>query len=309
MRDRGVHSRVGADRTIDVTPSASADSVLCARCGYDLRSLDFAGRCPECGLPIQMTHAARMLTLLSPRWLGGMAMGVRLCRGAMTFMFVVVSIAMLLGAFASVTQVVVLANVGVVLSIVVSLAGIWLMTRAPDLRVLPVRMERARLVAHWMSGVVAIGCFGAILSMGLAPRETWTHVVLVLLTPFGLCGVVGGIAFGLYCRQIGELVADPFVAGRGGFYLLVFSVGGAFALPLEFASLFPGWTGAASGVYTLGACSVPIALIGLLGGGALILSLPIYLDKTLPGVRAEAERIWREAGGGVDGDPQTEGTE
>jgi hypothetical protein len=52
--------------------------LTCARCGYLLRGLEGIGRCPECGLEIDQSLAARDLSRADPRWVTQLAGGAML---------------------------------------------------------------------------------------------------------------------------------------------------------------------------------------------------------------------------------------
>lgn len=58
-------------------------SLLCVSCGYDLRGLDPAGTCPECGTPIARSRQGDRLAAADPRWLARMARGQRWLANAM----------------------------------------------------------------------------------------------------------------------------------------------------------------------------------------------------------------------------------
>jgi hypothetical protein len=53
-----------------------AGDLPCVRCGYNLHSLAEAGRCPECGEPVERSTAYHLRP--SPEWLKGMAEGINL---------------------------------------------------------------------------------------------------------------------------------------------------------------------------------------------------------------------------------------
>lgn len=55
-----------------------ADDCYCARCGYNLRGLDPAGRCPECGEPVVLSHRSDLLRFADAGWLRRMRFGAGL---------------------------------------------------------------------------------------------------------------------------------------------------------------------------------------------------------------------------------------
>lgn len=61
-------------------PARITDPHTCIDCGYNLRGLDPAGVCPECGADIHRSLQQRLLRHENPQWLGRVARGIRLWR-------------------------------------------------------------------------------------------------------------------------------------------------------------------------------------------------------------------------------------
>ncbi|MEE8155170.1 MAG: hypothetical protein V3T53_09490 [Phycisphaerales bacterium] len=55
-----------------------AEDVACRHCGYNLRGLALAGRCPECEMAIEKTLHAFLLRFCDPVWLGRLRSGLTL---------------------------------------------------------------------------------------------------------------------------------------------------------------------------------------------------------------------------------------
>ena len=55
-----------------------AEDVACRHCGYNLRGLELAGRCPECEMAIEKTLHAFLLRFCDPVWLGRLRSGLTL---------------------------------------------------------------------------------------------------------------------------------------------------------------------------------------------------------------------------------------
>lgn len=53
---------------------------LCLGCEYDLRELEEAGRCPECGAEFNPAHLSAGWALVVPRWQRRLARRLRLVR-------------------------------------------------------------------------------------------------------------------------------------------------------------------------------------------------------------------------------------
>ncbi len=57
-------------------PQTITRDVLCVRCGYNLRGLDLAGRCPECNNPIAQSVEGDLLPRADPVWLERLQLGM-----------------------------------------------------------------------------------------------------------------------------------------------------------------------------------------------------------------------------------------
>jgi len=64
-------------------PEVIAHDLACIRCGYNLRSLDRHGMCPECGSSIAPSLRADLLRFADERWLGRITLGLRLIYASM----------------------------------------------------------------------------------------------------------------------------------------------------------------------------------------------------------------------------------
>src|SRR3954464_10073122 len=67
--------------TESMVPAVQAEvtgDVPCRKCGYNLKGLLVAGRCPECGTPIGLSVSGDLLRYSDPGWLEGLRKGVSL---------------------------------------------------------------------------------------------------------------------------------------------------------------------------------------------------------------------------------------
>jgi hypothetical protein len=77
MRGAGLVTQTPLPFADGAAPSFIAGDLTCAACGYNLRGLVTASRCPECGASIAATQS-RMLWHADPRWLRRVRLGVAL---------------------------------------------------------------------------------------------------------------------------------------------------------------------------------------------------------------------------------------
>jgi hypothetical protein len=71
------HTRLRPERS----PVIDTD-LPCVRCGYNLRTLDRKGHCPECGLPVLLSIGGDSLAHASPRWLCTVQRGLDMMIGS-----------------------------------------------------------------------------------------------------------------------------------------------------------------------------------------------------------------------------------
>ena len=78
--------RAGREETIiDSSPTMIEFDLPCIECGYNLRGLDPAGKCPECGTDVARTNRGDLLRFSNATWLSRMKLGTDLMLFAIVF--------------------------------------------------------------------------------------------------------------------------------------------------------------------------------------------------------------------------------
>lgn len=175
----------------------------CLDCGYNLRGLAPAGRCPECGDPIERTISGTNLRGAPLGWLLRVRRGCRLLIatvvGAPLALLVILVASVIVSAAESGGGAAAFAAAGAVYLlgggyVAMPLVGLWLVA-SPDPRPFVARRSRA----------------GAVLRAAVALNATWWVVVAIdrswgmswpvslwayaLLSPFGVAGIAGFLAY------------------------------------------------------------------------------------------------------------------
>ncbi len=70
-----------------------ATDLPCLKCGYNLRTLPLAGRCPECGVPVERTMRGDLLRFSDPKWVAGLSGGVQCWLAALLVFLLGISLA------------------------------------------------------------------------------------------------------------------------------------------------------------------------------------------------------------------------
>ncbi|MFW6033361.1 MAG: hypothetical protein ACOCTI_08315, partial [Phycisphaeraceae bacterium] len=149
----------------------------CLNCGYNLRGLDAAGLCPECGEPVADTLRGDWLIDAAPAWTSGLASGMGL---------LLVAFALWLGMFGAFTGGVDVGSVvwpaGTLLASLVAGVGYWLLTaREPGGRERPGmtlrQLARVLLMSHVALSLLAAAFVLAELSIDWAVIYGVGHLV------------------------------------------------------------------------------------------------------------------------------------
>jgi hypothetical protein len=264
--------------------------VSCHRCAYNLRGLSRAGRCPECGAPIEVSLAGDALRFADPEWLAAMARGAAIGE---TFLRVLVGCGYIilltwaLSFFGVNGQVV----RDVTVALIVAAGMVTLFVSAWRISVPhPLLLEKEswhaprRLIRYAIIGGICVGGAGATL-YAARTGGLWFGSLL-LGAPFGLLSMVGAYGTGRYCGDLAGRAGNNFVVHRARIYLRGYAVcwiTSVLAVVVTLPSVVAG------------VCLFVPAVAGLVAFGILLLSLPTQIASSLRQHREAAERTWAEA--------------
>jgi hypothetical protein len=118
-------------------PTSAAGAVLaedraCVQCGYNLRGLPYAGKCPECGIPVQDSLRGILLQFASSEYLAKLNQGLSLVLNGILLMIILNVLSFFVGATGAGGSQIVLAIAGLqLLPSIMILLGYWKYTE-PD---------------------------------------------------------------------------------------------------------------------------------------------------------------------------------
>lgn len=191
-------------------------AISCVRCDYDLRGSELDGRCPECGTPVTVSHSADEYVVRDPTWVRRLAAGARMGGAVHPTVVAIVVLASFTGLVVMLdTENRKLGEFAMVACLIVLIGGqflimrcVWLVTSVPPLHVLKPKDEMARRIVR-VSAIIVVAAT-AQLSWSLVANDgkNWGLLLIRIGSPVGVAGVVGGIAFGLYCRRLAELLRE-----------------------------------------------------------------------------------------------------
>jgi hypothetical protein len=183
-----------------VNPSGSIVTLdtTCRRCGYNLRGLDEAGRCPECGTPIGLSTQGDLLRYADPLWLVRLRDGLWLMTaGALCVVFMQLQNFVLPLRMPFWMQPLVYFAFGLI-----SISGAWLLTVADPAGLAEDQYVSTRKLIRI---TIVLGLAYRIFAFG-ANATSVSPDMRLLLTILAICfGFVSIAGFCLTCKYLAQL--------------------------------------------------------------------------------------------------------
>ena len=199
--------------------------VICRRCGYNLRGLREAGRCPECGTPIGLSTHGDLLRFADPAWVEKLALGIK-------YMLWGILVAVVVGILASCLASWLRPGGGAFQQAIGGIAGLlglygaWLLTAPDPSRIGEDRYVTARKVVRF--GLI-IGLANHAIMAGIQASPALSkQVVIFLVIPAVACGLVGvGAEFAkfMYIEKLAGRIPDRKLASLARFLRWAYSIG------------------------------------------------------------------------------------
>ncbi|HPF41142.1 MAG TPA: hypothetical protein P5081_15625 [Phycisphaerae bacterium] len=257
----------------------------CRRCGYNLRTLAEAGRCPECGSPVGLSTRGNFLQFADPDWVARVARGLRIVY-VMIIIGVVTGLAV--GCLSAVTPVLpVLVSLGLVIG---EVYGVWLMTAPDPSGIGEEKNVSARKVVR-VSTLVEVGASAiqtAVSALALGFGGNLVLVVQSFRIISRIAQIVAMFARFSYFAIIAERIPDPHLVNRA--FMLRKGILFSFLIGLVgfvFAVSAPGISSVNRGPFVLIA-----AIIGLPAAAALVVFgiwTVVYIFRMQQSVTHESE--------------------
>ncbi len=161
----------------------------CTICGYNLRGLQTAGACPECGTDVGRSLQGDLLKFADQSWLGGVYNGTRLLGGA-NLLLVICLLAFILVPFltlssqstgtAAIVATVFVTVLRVLLpaTILFTMIGVWLITRQEPRLYLAEEVTSSRIFARASVLLMLISCALAYVYPGML--RPYVRVVMLI---------------------------------------------------------------------------------------------------------------------------------
>jgi hypothetical protein len=286
---------------LDSAGTLSQD-VKCRRCGYNLRGLHHAGRCPECGTPVGLSCHGDLLRFADPLWLD------KLARGALLIVWgVLISIVVRVGGgtILALTGAPMLTPMLGVLASIVGLYGAWLLTEPDPSGIGEDRYVSDRRIVRF---ALATGIGAQVLQLVMPMTHTMPMtyfplmmVVSVLVVLAGLIGIVGEFAKLTYFHKLALRIPDIVLSRRARKlrWAMAITLGSIVVLGGLAAAL--GLSGGTTGLRLLGPGVAGLACLAGVGGIAylivalLVLILTYRLSKEFRRQAQIARMTWAAA--------------
>lgn len=268
----------------------------CRKCGYNLRGLDAAGRCPECGTAVGYSVRGDLLRFSDPDWLATLRRGIVLILIAIVIL-VIVAIGNAMLQSQRVAGAAVLAAIATVIAQAVWCAGLWFLTSS----------DPSGLGEQDYGGMRRFTRIAMLLGLGrtlvvgiLQFAELPTAVAVgigIVSGVIGLIGLAGVCAQLVYLSRLAERLPDAALAGRAK--SLAWWIGISYGVVLADGALMLafGLTGGrthAPGAMAAG-CTAAIAGLILLVAGIGYLLLLDRFRRRLREEETIARQTWAAA--------------
>lgn len=249
------------------SPQPFAENVLpegltCMSCDYDLRGLNAAGNCPECGIPVAMTASPYAALIADPVWLGRMLASIRIFKNGAAIVLGVVAFSSLLRRITAVelAPMYYLRLLGIFACLALWARMVWAITAAHH----ALDVDRSGWVARRIvRGVLIVICLasaviGVFFAAG-APRW-WIGATALLASPIGAIGLLGAWAWSRRTQQVAELAGEKLARTQARAYLWIYA--SSWTAMVVFAGL--GLLGATSCFTVAVAAAIVVLFFGFL---------------------------------------------
>lgn len=279
---------------VDPTTGLVRGDLECRRCGYNLRTLAEAGRCPECGSPVGLSTRGNFLKFADPDWVATIARGLRII-----FYIILINIIIQIasdGLRQLSPALITLANF---VTTCVDLYGIWLLTEPDPSGIGEEKNVTARKVLRVAATIAAAATLAEVVQMTML---TQSRAILVLSQVFvivaGLAGVVAWFAKFSFFANIARRIPNDLLVRRAKMLRIaivvcyaVAIVGGAILLAIQIAG-----TASSSTIIGAGAMFLLPAGIGLIVFGIWTIVFIYHLQKSVTNESRLSHQNWANAG-------------
>lgn len=186
----------------------------CRRCGYNLRTLPEAGRCPECGSPVGLSTKGNFLRFANPEWVAKVAKGLKI-------IFAIIIANIVIGFInGSVMQPTTLYSFMLVFAVgCIDYYGVWLMTEPDPSGIGEEKNVTARKVVRVSLGIALLALVFQPMSEFFSGSDSFIVnglVAFVGIVAF-LASIVGWYAKFVFFAAIARRIPDDVLAKRAIF--------------------------------------------------------------------------------------------
>lgn len=208
---------------LDASGAIAAD-IPCRQCGYNLRGLTEAHRCPECGAAVGLSTRGDLLRFAEPGWVERIARGGQMVMGGLTGivlgMFVLVCAGMFTGVVAVTSSnpwlfVIPLIAGAWMLAVSAAVAyGVWLITARDPADTAPATWRSSRTLAR--SAVVSAMLVVALDTIGDMFVTTFLAQAIIAISSFVMTLVtfIGALAYLHYGGKLADRIPEPKLVAR-----------------------------------------------------------------------------------------------
>jgi hypothetical protein len=204
------------DAFVPPLPTTVTTDIPCRKCGYNLRGLSTAARCPECGVAIAASTSGDLLRFCDPEWVNLLARGTKLIIAGVVVMFFDIVVAVIL-AIAMGTKQSLLTTLASLASGALIVLGSWLLTTPDPSGIGEDRYGTARKT-------IRITLLIGIVNTAILETSMWAPLPPMIAQAIRLLGglvelvnIVAYYAQLHYFEKLAERIPDPPLTRRANF--------------------------------------------------------------------------------------------